>query len=141
MTTKTITIHDAAEQAANEAEDMAREAAGLAPLVGLPDIEGAVRRALESESADVPCELIAQEEIRAGLMRQPHVAELVATLGALIRTHPELGGLSAQARIAQVQGDNKTTAKALRALVRGEILARTEVLIRRYLVDYLEAQA
>lgn len=120
---------DAAEVAQNEALDMAREDVIL-PLVGLPDIRGAVRRAQESASADVPVELIAIEEIRAQVWAQKKVIPLMETLGGLLKDHSCLAGLAPAHRATLVINPKHDAGLSLRALVREEIMCRVKQLVR-----------
>lgn len=119
---------DAAEVAQQAAEDMARED-GIGPLVGQPDIAGAVRRALESAGA-VPPDLVAAEEIRAGVWAQKKVVPLMSSLGDLMREHPELAGLSPAQRATLVLNPKHAAGEALRLLVREEIMTRVGQLVR-----------
>jgi hypothetical protein len=120
---------DAAEVAQQAAEDMARED-GIGPLVGLPGIAGAVRRALENAGGDVPPELIATEEIRASVWAQKKVVPLMSSLGDLMREHPDLAGLSPAQRATLVLNPKHAAGEALRLLVREEIMNRVGQLVR-----------
>lgn len=143
---KTQDAHDAATQA------LIDDAPGVLPLEGLPDVVGAVRRALEvcqpqheptsrkerreaerETSPQLEPDLIACEEIRAQVWAQARVLKLTATLGQLIAEHPDIKGLVPAMRGALVIQEAHDTAHSLRHLIRHEIMCRVEQLVLREL--------
>lgn len=133
MTSKKIKLEDAAQVAEDAAEDAARDAKpGIVPLVGMPDIAEAVGLAelIVDSQGGVSMDVLAIEDIRAQVYAQNKVMVLTETLGDLFKAHPELAGLSPAQRGANVIDPKLDTARALRKLIREEIMVRVGALVR-----------
>lgn len=133
MTSKKIKMEDAAQVAEDAAEDAARDAKpGIVPLVGMPDIAEAVALAeqIVDSQGGVSVDVLAIEDIYTQVYAQQRVLVLAGTLGDLLKAHPELAGLSPAQRGAGIIDPKLDTARALRKLIREEIMVRVGALVR-----------
>jgi hypothetical protein len=104
----------------------------IVPLVGLPDIDAAVSLALQIEPTQggLPADVLAAEHIRAQVWAQAKVEPLLASLIAMFKAHPQLAGLAPGRRASILVNPKLDTARALRNLLREEIMWRVEQLVR-----------